>query len=468
MPKTTDNRIWTVAQVNRELRILIDRNMRSIWLEAELTDVKIHQSGHVYLKLKDADSQIPAVFFDGAAQARRMRMANGMAVELYGRVRVYEPQGQYQFYIEQVRPAGMGDLQRRFLELKEKLEKEGLFAPEHKKEIPELPTCVGVITSASGAALRDFLNVVERRFANMHIRIVDSRMQGAESAMQVIRAIRYLNRTRACDVIVVTRGGGSMEDLWCFNDEQLVRQVAQSQIPIISAIGHEVDFTLCDFAADMRAPTPSAAAELVVGRRSVYLDRLKSLRMRLNQALDLRSNRSQQRLERASMRLQRGVAEYLGIARQRVDSCAKHYLFRQPELLLTAYRQRLADAAEALDDGTEQRLADTRTRLDRAVTGFRLLSPGKQLPHRHERLRALETRMVAAARRSIERSGERLQRAEGQLRTLGPNQVLSRGYSILLKDGKALRSTSDVDMGDRIKAMVQSGELDLEVRGKGE
>ena len=441
---TEKPKIWTVSALNRKLRKLIDEGLEPLWLSGEVTDLKIHQSGHVYLSLKDQRGQIAGVLFNGAALARRLGLENGMEAEVFGKVRVYEQRGAYQIYIEEIRPGGLGQLQRQFEELKRKLEKEGLFDPARKRPIPEAPACIGVITSLTGAALRDFLQVVNRRFPNLHIRIVDARMQGAEAALQVVRAIRYLNREEACNVIVITRGGGSMEDLWCFNDEQLVRQVATSTIPVISAIGHETDFTLCDYAADLRAPTPSAAAELVIGRQAEYLERLRHLTARLVNLLALQYGQLQGRYERA----------------------AGHYLFRQPEQLLAPRRQRLDELAASLDSLVRQQLDQAGQRLEKAGGQLRLLSPVRQLAALAQQLKGYWNRLALIAGQNLTGARSRLARSQAQLMALNPKNVLSRGYSILIgeKDGGTVLKAAQVSPGDHLKGVLSEGEIKLEVR----
>ncbi len=462
---TNEPLILTVSELNREVRLLLDRGLGPLWVRGEITDLKIHQSGHVYFCMKDNNSRIRGIYFDGAVVAQRLQLQNGMDVEVLGRIRVYEPQGVYQISVEQMRPGGIGKLQQQFLELKQKLEAEGLFDRARKKPIPELPDCVGLITSVNGAAIRDFVNVVNRRFPNLHVRIIDARMQGADSAIQVIRAIRYLNREHACDVIVVTRGGGSIEDLWCFNEERLVRQVASSQIPVISAIGHEVDITLCDFAADLRAPTPSAAAELVAGRKAEYQNRLRNLRARMNHAIDLRHEYVQRRFERVRAGLQAGITQFLHDAGRRLAICREHYLMRQPKLMLQPYQQRLVESMEDLQYGMDNYLREQRERLRDLQTRLRLLSPDRQLQMAQRRLESVHDRLLAAGERRLQHEHERLATSTARLNALDPTQVLSRGYAILLDPKKSpVKSRDQVESGDAVKAILFDGDLDLEVK----
>lgn len=313
-------RVWTVSELNRLVKDLLEQSVEPFWLRGEIGDLTIHRSGHVYFTLKDARSQLPAVMFRGADTARRLELRTGMEIDVYGRLTVYEPRGAYQMLVQLIRPQGLGDLQKRFDELKAKLRAEGLFDAERKRPVPLLPACVGLVTSPEGAAIRDFLRLVNRRFAGLHVRLVPVPVQGNDAAPQIAAAIRHLSDSRACDVIVVTRGGGSLEDLWAFNEEIVARAVAGSAIPVISAIGHERDFTICDFAADLRAATPSAAAELVIGAKAELVERLQQSRSRLRQGLALCLSRGRERLQRLlSQRILHEPAAAVRVFTQRVD-----------------------------------------------------------------------------------------------------------------------------------------------------
>ena len=312
--------IWSVSEVNRAVRELVEGSLNPFWMKGEVGNLLPHRSGHAYLTLKDERCQIRAAYFGGAAAVRSLGLANGMQIEAYGKLTVYDVRGEYQFSIKSIRLAGAGDLQRRFEELKRKLAAEGLFDPARKKPLPRLPRCIGVVTSPTGAAIRDFLQIVDRRFPDLHIRIWPAQVQGAGAAESVARGIDFFNRAGGVEVIVVTRGGGSMEDLWAFNEECVARAVAASRIPVISAIGHEIDFTICDFAADLRAPTPSAAAELVIGRRDEVVGELEQLRKAMLHAFDYRLLTEQRRLDQlAASTLFREPAHLVEMRVQQLD-----------------------------------------------------------------------------------------------------------------------------------------------------
>ena len=345
--------IWNVSDLNRMLRDLLEGSFQPFWVGGEISNLVIHSSGHVYFTLKDARSQLAVVFFRGAAAARQAGMKDGQAVEVFGRLTVYEPRGQYQLVAERLRAKGLGALQQRYEELKRRLQAEGLFDPERKRPLPALPRVIGVITSPQGAAIHDFLKVLGQRFANCHVRIYPAAVQGEAAAGELRRGLAFFNAAKACDVIVITRGGGSLEDLWPFNDEALARAVAASAIPVVSAVGHEVDFTICDFVADVRSPTPTAAAELVIGRKAELQERLTQLRRRLAAALTLELARLRERLQRA----------------------AGHPVFREPAHLIRMYQQRVDDLSTRLALAMRQGVERARNRLSRANGQLTALNP---------------------------------------------------------------------------------------------
>jgi exodeoxyribonuclease VII large subunit len=349
--------VWSVRQVNTFIRETIDGAFNPFWISGEISNLLIHRSGHVYFTLKDAGSQIKGCWFGGAAQAQALRLANGSLVEAYGKLSVYEPRGEYQMNIRQMRLAGLGELVRQFEEVRRKLEAEGLFAPERKRPIPALPKRIGVITSPTGAAIRDFLQIINRRFPNVHITIFPAQVQGNTAAAEVASGVEFFNRTQAADVLVITRGGGSMEDLWPFNNEQLARCVASSRIPVISAIGHEIDFTICDFVSDLRVPTPSAAAELVIGRHddiSGTIDRAAKDMLNI-----LRTSCAQinARLEKLSAR-----AAYFDPVRQ-----------------LNMLRQRIDELEIRSDAAVKMAFTGKKSRLETLETALQAFDPRNQL-----------------------------------------------------------------------------------------
>lgn len=349
--------IWEVSDVNRAVREIVEGSLLPFWLRGEVGSLVLHRSGHAYFTLKDANSQLRAVFFGGAAQCAKLGIANGAKIEAFGNLTVYEVRGEYQFSARRLRLAGLGDLQRRFEEVRRRLAAEGLFDQERKRPIPVLPKRIGVVTSPTGAAIRDFLQIINRRFPNVNIRIYPCMVQGQGAAEQVARGVEFFNRTGGADVIVVTRGGGSMEDLWPFNEERLARAVAASAIPVISAVGHEIDFTICDFAADLRVPTPSAAAELVIGKREEMAAKLERLDKDLRNVLALTLTRLRSRFERA----------------------AGSFVFREPKHLAEMRRQQLDELESRLFSGADHLLLRHRSRLDQLAGTLAALNPRRQL-----------------------------------------------------------------------------------------
>lgn len=394
------SRIWSVSELNRMIRGLLEQSFYPFWLRGEISNLTIHRSGHVYFSVKDARSQISAVFFRGARLARELNLRNGVEVDIRGRLGVYEPRGIYQIVVQQLKPRGTGRLQQRFEELKRRLRAEGLFDEDRKRPVPAVPRCVGIVTSPDGAALRDMLQILGRRFASMHIRIYPAAVQGDAAAVQVADGIDFFNRTDACDVIVVTRGGGSLEDLWPFNEEIVAHAVARSAIPVISAVGHEVDFTICDFAADLRVPTPSAAAERVTARKEELVEKVRILQTRLQDRMKLK----------------------IGDLHRRTERAAGHPVFQQPRHLVEMYQQRVDELYARLARSMEYQRQRSRRRLDQAVATLNAVSPGR---------------------------------------------VLSRGYAVLLHErtGKAVTKPDEAPPGDRMRAVLASGDLEVESRG---
>jgi len=321
-------KIYTVGELTRRIRELIESNFRAIWVEGEITGFKHHHSGHIYFSLKDQEAVIKAAFFSRFNRGIKFELKDGQQVICFGKISVYEPRGDYQIYVERIEPKGLGALQLALLQLKEKLVKEGLFDPARKRTIPKFPKTVGVVTSPTGAAIRDILHVVNRRFRGTSVLLNPVKVQGEGAAEEIARAIDEMNRFDDIDVLIVGRGGGSLEDLWAFNEEIVARAVHRSRIPVISAVGHEIDWTICDWVADLRAPTPSAAAELVVQSR---------------EDLEVRLGDFNTRLRNATEGLLEGKQETL-------RTLQESYAFRQPLNLVNQYAQRLDELLRQLQN----------------------------------------------------------------------------------------------------------------------
>jgi exodeoxyribonuclease VII large subunit len=346
-------KIWTVSEVNSAIREVVEGGFMPFWIEGEIGTINAYRSGHVYMTLKDKRSQIRAVFFGGAERVEKMKLAKGSAIEAYGNLSVYEVRGEYQFAVRSIRPLGMGDLHRKFEELKNKLAAEGLFDETKKKKIPPLPKTIGVVTSPDGAAIRDFLQILTRRFPNIQVKIYPAKVQGPAAAAEIAEGIGFFNQKHNVDVIVVTRGGGSIEDLWAFNEEIVARAVAESPTPTVSAVGHEIDFTICDFAADLRAPTPSAAAELVVDEMEAFLENLSALRGKLDAALELAIEKLARKYERA----------------------ASNPVFSEPKHLLRQHQQKLDELSSRLDSLPNTSIDKAKAKFDKTMAALRNLDP---------------------------------------------------------------------------------------------
>lgn len=349
--------IWSVSAVNRAIKDTLEGAFMPFWMGGEVGSLLLHRSGHAYFQMKDEKSQIKVCWFGGAAQCREFGVANGSVVEVFGNLSVYDVRGEYQFTVKKLRLAGIGLLQQRFEELKRKLDAEGLFDPARKKAIPMLPRRIGVVSSPSGAAIRDFLQIINRRFPNVEVKIFPAQVQGAAAAAELAAGVEFFNRPGMADVIVVTRGGGSMEDLWCFNEEILARSIAASAVPVISAVGHEIDFTICDFVADLRVPTPSAAAELVIGRHDEITGRLERTMKDLRYILQ---NRCQQ-------------------AQMRVDKVAGKLDFYAPRRQLDRNKQYADELEMRMESALELILSRKKNTLDRLLASLSALDPSRQL-----------------------------------------------------------------------------------------
>jgi exodeoxyribonuclease VII large subunit len=436
--------VLTVSDLTRRVKALLEDSFPDTWVEGEISNLRVPSSGHVYFTLKDANAQLAAVLFRGVAAKVNFKLKDGQQVIAFGDISVYEKSGQYQIVVRELLPKGLGVLQLAFEELKQRLAKEGLFDPARKRPLPALPQRIGLVTSPTGAAIRDFLNIIGRRFPNVHIVVNPVRVQGEGAAGEIAAAIDEFNAlhesgTLPLDVIIVTRGGGSLEDLWAFNEEVVARALARSKIPTISAVGHEIDFTIADFVADVRAPTPSAAAELVVKAKQEFLDLLAQSQRRLDKDLRLR----------------------LAEARQRFSEFASSYVFRRPVEVIRQYQQQVDDLRHRLEQATGVSLDEQRARLETAGEKFRLLSPQTLVQNWMQRIESERQRFAASFAQFWQRTRHRLEHCRAKLELLSPKSTLERGYSItrLAGTGEVVRSVTAVKQGSNISTMVLDGEF---------
>lgn len=437
-------KIYTVSEITSRIRRLLESEVGQVWVEGEISNLRIPVSGHCYFSLKDERSQIRAVLWRSQHRALRFELKDGLHVVLRGSLSAYEPRSEYQIIADWVEPKGLGALQLAFEQLKERLEKEGLFDPKNKKPIPILPRRVGVVTSPTGAAIRDILNVLHRRFANVAVTVVPVRVQGEGAAEEIALAIRDLNRWGRVDVIIAGRGGGSLEDLWPFNEEVVARAIFDSKIPIVSAVGHEVDFTIADFVADLRAPTPSAAAELVVQNKVELMNQIEGYRIRLRQTIQ--------------SQIERKRSEFLHWARA----------IWSPERLILDYVRRVDDLRQRLELIVPQNLHQKRERVVALEQMLHHLSPLRRMAEVKRSLQEGSRRLIRAVQQRIDHSRERVKGIAVALQALSPLAVLERGYSIVwgAASGKIVKSAKEVDRGEEIQIRLRRGELHARVDQK--
>ncbi|MCG9701529.1 exodeoxyribonuclease VII large subunit [Vibrio natriegens] len=438
MLSQTNQNIFTVSRLNAEVRLLLENEMGIVWLVGEISNFSAPVSGHWYLTLKDSRAQVKCAMFRGNNRRVTFKPANGNQVLVKARLSLYEPRGDYQLIIESMQPEGDGRLQQEFEELKMKLAAEGLFAQTNKQILPEHPKRVGVITSKTGAALYDILDVLKRRDPSLPVVIYPTMVQGEEAAIQIAQAIGRANSRNECDVLIVGRGGGSLEDLWCFNNEILARTISASQIPIISAVGHEVDVTIADFVADVRAPTPSAAAELV-SRDNSHKD----------QALVTRQHK-----------LASAMRYYLAEQKQQAAQLL-HRLERQhPSYQLQRQSQQL-DELDVRLRRAMQRFIDTRQQaIERKHHRLQLNSPVRHLAQQKSRLDRVEQKLLDAMDRKLLTVRHQLAMAAEKLEAVSPLATLKRGYSITqTEQGKVITQAEDVKTGDRLVTRLANGEI---------
>ena len=444
--KTPDRRVWGVRNLVAALRTSMEREYGDIWVEGEISNFRApSSSGHLYFTLKDGDAQIRAVMFKSQARLLRFRPEDGMLVVLRGRASIYEAKGELQLSAEYLEPKGAGALQIAFEQLKAKLEAEGLFDSARKKPIPALPRCIGIVTSPQAAALQDILNILRRRHHSANLLIYPAQVQGEAAAGEVSTGIRYFNRAKNVDVIIVARGGGSAEDLAAFNHEGLARTVAASEIPIISAVGHESDVTIIDFVADLRAPTPSAAAELVIRSRQEIEEQAEAMQSRLARAVHYRLLMAKQALTEAAQ--QGAFARIMGGINQR--------------------QQKIDDLLFRLEKSERRLLEQHRRRCERAFAAVRHYDARHMLAGIRKDLATQTSAAATAVRSMLLRHRARLDQLQHQLKALSPVAILERGYALVFdSSGKLVKSSTQVQPGDEVSARLARGTFTARVEKK--
>lgn len=422
-PGSTAESAYTVADLTGYIREILEEQVGEVWVTGEISNFRNPGSGHLYFTLKDATATLSAVMFRGDASRVGFALKDGLAVLARGRITVYEARGQYQIQVMQLRPRGQGSLQEQFEALKRKLAAEGLFETDRKRALPVFPETIGIVTSLQGAVLQDFTKIMNRRAPGIRILVHGVRVQGEGAAAEIAEAIAAFNRDNNVDVIVIARGGGSLEDLWQFNTETVARAIAASELPTISAVGHETDFTIADFVADLRAPTPSAAAELVSREWQEWRDEVAALHQRMDRAVQgmLRDRRSQWERLRQS------------------------YVFREPRRVIEQMQQRVDDLTELLRSNLRRNVEDRRHQLDKVLLRWSAVDPRQTITHRKEQLAQWEAR----------------------LRALGPTATLQRGYALVLdENGKIIREANAKLVGKSAVVRLAKGELNVKVESQ--
>jgi len=436
-------RVFSVSQLNRLARQLLEQDLPPMWVEGEISNLARPASGHLYFSLKDDKSQVRCALFKGRGRNTNVAVANGQQVLVRGRVSIYEPRGDYQLIVEHLEPAGEGLLRRRLEELKRKLAAEGLFDESLKRDLPHLPRQIGVITSPSGAAIRDVLHILRRRFPAIPVVVYPVQVQGERAKFDIAQALETAAARAECDVLILARGGGSLEDLWAFNEEMVARAIAACPVPLISGVGHEVDVTIADLVADVRAPTPSGAAELAVPDGRDWLRRVQGLNNRLSLA---------------ARRILEGTRAVLGTVTARLGRCHPGYMLRQSAQRLDELRARLATALRT-------RISFDRLRIRSAADRLRGASPAGRVQLTSERVDGIRRRLASALRTQLNAPATRVAVLSGRLHTVSPLKTLERGYAIVLNaKGDVVRHTAEVQSGDAISARVSDGVIKAVVR----
>ena len=436
--------IFTVSRLNQTVRLLLEQEMGQVWISGEISNFSQPSSGHWYFTLKDDTAQVRCAMFRNSNRRVTFRPQHGQQVLVRANITLYEPRGDYQIIVESMQPAGEGLLQQKYEQLKAKLQAEGLFDQQHKQQIPSPAHCVGVITSKTGAALHDILHVLKRRDPSLPVIIYPTAVQGDDAPGQIVRAIELANARQECDVLIVGRGGGSLEDLWSFNDERVARAIFASAIPVVSAVGHETDVTIADFIADLRAPTPSAAAEMVSRNQQELLRQILSAQQRLGMAMDyFLANRSR-RFTQIFHRLQQ----------------------QHPQLRLARQQTALERLHQRMNSAIDSQLKRTSLRQSRLIQRLNQQSPQPRIHRAQTRIQQLEYRLAENVRSRLSATRERFGNAVTHLEAVSPLSTLARGYSVsTASDGKVLKKVKQVKAGDVMTTRLEDGWVESEVKG---
>ena len=436
---STGQPIYTISELTSRIKLILELELSAIWVEGEISNLRIPSSGHTYFTLKDETSQIKALLFKSQRRALRFKLEDGLKVIVRGRISVYEPRGEYQIIIDYMEPKGIGALQLAFQQLKDKLAQEGLFDPQHKKPLPLLPQKIGIVTSLTGAAIQDILRVIQRRFANVHLILYPARVQGEGASQEIAEGIRLLNQFPDIDVLIIGRGGGSVEDLWAFNEEAVARAIFASRIPVISAVGHEIDFTIAVFVADLRAPTPSAGAELVVKNKEDILLHLQTLHSRLR-------NR---------------MGYSLGFLKDRLQRLCQRKGFSIPQEKMQYHQQRVDELQARTVKTLSIQLKNKKEYLAHLCQRHYSRSPREKILYGRDYLQRLFKDLTRQMIYRLGMTRKRLEGTAGQLNSLSPLAILARGYSICcsLPSGQIVKDAQEVEKGHKVSVKLYQGEI---------
>jgi len=434
--------VLSVSELTARIKEQLEVAFPAVWVEGEISNLRTPGSGHAYFTLKDETAQLRAVLFRNRGRRIRFEPEDGMKVLAFGGLDLYPPRGEYQLVVELLEPKGVGALQYAFEQLKRRLEAEGLFEQARKRPLPAFPRVIGIVTSPTGAAVRDMLHIIGRRFGDLRVLIVPVRVQGEEAPGEIVAALATLAAVDELDVVIVGRGGGSIEDLWAFNDERVARAIVASRVPVISAVGHETDYTIADFVADLRAPTPSGAAELVVREKLAVMEMLVDLHDRLRLAM----------------------ASQMARRRERVASLLRRRVLTEPARALREWTRRLDEAQAGLATAARAHQRMLRHRVELATNALSSQHPLARISHGAAVLAQLRGRLAASATHRAKHSRHRLAAAVGRLQSLSPLAVLGRGYSLTrLPSGAVVRTAASLRAGDAIEVLLAEGAVDARV-----
>ena len=442
-PNSANRTIYSVSELNRSAASVLEQNFSWIWVEGEISNLAQPASGHIYFSLKDAQAQVRCAMFKSRNNSLNFSPENGMQVQVRGKVSLYQPRGDYQLIVDRMEEAGDGALQRKFEALKARLAAEGLFDEDFKQDIPELPECIGVITSNTGAAIHDVLSVIKRRFPSIPVRLYSVPVQGEAAAPAICRALELVEEQAECDVLLLVRGGGSLEDLWAFNEESVAHAIYECPIPVVSGIGHEVDVTIADFVADIRAATPTAAAETVTPDQSSWLQSLDWYQHRLQQLMTEKIQRQNETLVWLGKRLSQ----------------------QHPVAVVQRFSQRLDDVEQRLHYAWRYRLQQQQNRHQQLHAQLLTASPAQLLSRYQHRLQILGQNLQHHIEQTLERQKARLQNNVRTLNAISPLQTLERGYSITSNSqGKTISHSSDISVGEEMQTRLHQGKIVSQVK----